>query len=259
MGYPTPLVAFNRLLFPSTLISSTRFTRFDKFNFGNRMALIQIPNTQDVVVWNSLPMGEEFDKALEILSKDSKLNLYAAIIPDKEHTMAAEGLKKKHPDILLIGPSGITDKPNLKLDHTFEDSQANKVIPGASVDPKLDNFDFVFFNGHANREVVVVDKTTRTAFEADLLFNIPSNGKNFDQYGEDNQNGNFWGFLTSRLNPESSTGRFLHQRLLKKTPESIQGLKALLSLDFDNVVMSHGEIIQGDGKAAFKKMFKSYL
>jgi hypothetical protein len=80
------------------------------------------------------------------------VNVVAAIIPDKEHTLAALDLKKKYPDVFLIGPSGISDKPQLKLDYTFRVSEAIKVAPGSSIKPELDNFDFVFLNGHANRE-----------------------------------------------------------------------------------------------------------
>jgi hypothetical protein len=221
------------------------------------MALIKVPGSNDIVVWSAIPVNT--DVFTEAMTQLGDVNVLAAIIPDKEHTMAAVDLKKKYPDVFLIGPSGITDKPQLKLDYTFQDHEANRVVPGSSIKPELDNFDFVFLNGHANREVAMVDKTSKTLFEADLLFNIPHNGINKDQYPNSKQNAGFWGFINSRLNPDSRVGRFLHSKLLKKTPENRQGLKALFSLDFNTVVMSHGVVIEQDGKEAFKKAYGSYL
>lgn len=218
------------------------------------MALINIPGSTDVVIWSSIPLGAEFDKAFSELSSDA-LHVLAAIVPDKEHTLNAQALKEKYPNALLIGPSGITDKPDLKLDYTFEDSQANQVVNGAAITPRLSQFDFVFLNGHANREVVMVDSHTKTLFEADLLFNVPHDGVNADQYPDENQNKGLWGYFTATLNSESKVGRFIHQKLLPNNDDNIKGLRALLSLDFGTVVMSHGSVIESDGKASFKQMF----
>lgn len=223
------------------------------------MALISVPGTKDVIVWSPIPVGAEFDKAVEEFSKGEKLNLYACIVPDREHTLNTEALKMQYPNLFVIGPSGISDKPNLKLDYTFEDSHANKVVSGSVINTNLSNFDFVFLNGHANGEVVMVDKSTKTLFEADLLFNIPHDGHNEEQYPGVNQNKGIWGYFTRTLNPGSRIGRFTHHKLLKKTPENVQGLKALLSTDFDSLVMSHGVVQETGGKAFFEKMFGSYL
>jgi hypothetical protein len=96
----------------------------------------------------------------------------------------------------------------MKLHYGFQDSESNKVVPGSSIKPELDKFDFVFLNSHANREVAMVDKISRTLFEADLLFNIPHNGISKDQYPNSSQKFGFWGFLNSRLNADSKVSGY---------------------------------------------------
>ncbi|CAM9023423.1 hypothetical protein WICANDRAFT_81722 [Wickerhamomyces anomalus NRRL Y-366-8] len=262
-GYPTPLGGVTRQINPSTIIHSTSFKRGSFLNFGNRTAIINIPNTNKLIIWSSIPVGPELEQVIQLASKNFTLEnaeIIAGILPDKEHTMAAIDLKKKYPNIFLIGPSGITDKPNLKLDYAFSDSEANQVVKGSSILKDLTNLDFVFLNGHANREVVTFDKNTNTLFEADLFFNIPWDGVNKDQYPNSNQNAGL-SFLTRFLNPDSRVGGFLLRKLiLHGNAENRKGISAIYNeFEFDSIVMSHGSIVEKDGKAEFKKIFGSYL
>lgn len=262
MGYPTPLGGVTRIINKYTTIHSTKFTRKNTFNFGNRTAIINVPETNKLVIWSSIPVGVELQNAIDVATDNqaTKYEVFAAIIPDIEHTMAAIDLKKKYPSIFLIGPSGITDKPDLKLDYEFKDTQANTVVKGSSILPELTNFDFVFLNGHHNRELITYDHRTNTLFEADLLFNIPWNGKNSDQYPSENQNKGLAGFVTGILNPDSFVGKFLFKKLIPATFENKKGIRAVYNeFDFDSIVLSHGCIIEKDAKKKFKQVFGSYL
>lgn len=261
-GYPTPLGGVSRQLNPSTVIHSTAFKRGSFLNFGNRTAIINIPNTNKLIVWSSIPVGPELQEVIDLASKNltGEVEIVAGILPDKEHTMAAIDLKKKYPNIFLIGPSGITDKPDLKLDYTFSDADANQVVKGSSILKDLTNLDFVFLNGHTNREVVTYDKNTSTLFEADLLFNIPWNGVNKEQYPNSNQNSGK-SFLTRFLNPESKVGGFLFRKLIPQgNVNNRKGISAIFNeFEFNSIVMSHGNVIESNGKNEFKKVFGSYL
>lgn len=262
MGYPNPLGGVTRQLNKYTTIHSTKFTRNNTFNFGNRTAIINVPETNKLVIWSSIPVGTELQKAIDVATDNeaSKFEVFAAIIPDIEHTMAAIDLKKVYPSIFLIGPSGIKDKPDLKLDYEFKDSEANVVVKGTSVLPELANLDFVFLNGHHNRELITYDQNTNTLFEADLLFNIPWNGKNEDQYPSVNQNKGLAGFITGLLNPDSFIGRILLKRLIPATSNSKKGIRAIYNeFSFDSIVLSHGCVIEKDAKKKFKQVFGSYL
>lgn len=261
-GYPNPLGGVSRQLNPTTFIHSVGFTRGPIFNFGNRTAIINIPNTNKLIIWSSIPVGKELEQVIELASKDlsGEVEIIAGILPDKEHTMAGIDLKKKWPNIFLIGPSGITDKPDLKLDYIFQDSEANQVVSGSSILKDLTNLEFVFLNGHANREIVTFDKNSRTLFEADLLFNIPYDGINKEQYPNKNQNSGL-SFLTRFMNSDSKIGGFLQRKLIPFGDlENRKGISTILKeFDFDTIVMSHGEVIEKNGQTAFKKIFGSYL
>jgi hypothetical protein len=109
MGYPSPLTVIHRQMNASSLLSSVSFTHINKFKFGNRMALIKVLASNNVVVWNAIPVNTGvFTKAI---TKLGDVNVVAVIIPDIQHTLATLELKKKYPDIFLIGPSGITEEP----------------------------------------------------------------------------------------------------------------------------------------------------
>lgn len=261
MGYPSPLGGITRRLNPYTTIHSTKFSRADTFEFGNRTAIINVPDTNKLIIWSSIPVCRELEKVLEAATNDepNKFEVIAAIIPDIEHTMAAIDLKKLYPKCLLIGPSGIADKPDLKLDYEFKDEESNVLVDGSKISKDLSNYEFVFLKDHHNRELITFDKTTKILFEADLLFNIPYDGKNDDQYPLVNQNAGWPGFLTQRLNADSIIGRFLFRHLIPKNEGSSKGLKAVYGLDFDSIVLSHGAIIEKDAKKSFKKVFGPYL
>ncbi|CCH47165.1 hypothetical protein BN7_6787 [Wickerhamomyces ciferrii] len=261
-GYPNPLGGITRRLNQTTTIHSTSFKRGSYLNFGNRTAIINIPNTNKLIIWSSIPVGKELESVINEASKSltGEVEIIAGIIPDKEHTMAAIDLKKKYPNIFLIGPSGITDKPDLKLDYIFQDSEANQIVKGSSILKDLINLDFIFLNGHINKELVTFDKNTHTLFEADLLFNIPWDGnKNPEQYPNFNQNSGM-SFLTRFLNSDSTIGRFLLRKLIPINPNNQKGIKAIYNeFEFDTIVPSHGAIVEKNGKTEFQKLFCTYL
>jgi len=262
MVYPNPLGGVTRQLNPTTVIHSTAFTRGPIINFGNRTAIINIPNTNKLIIWSSIPVGKELEQAIAKASNGftGEAEIIAGILPDKEHTMAAFDLKQKYPNIFLIGPSGISDKPDLKLDYTFQDSEANQVIRGTSILKDLTNLDFVFLNGHVNKEVVTFDKNSNTLFEADLIFNIPWDGINKEQYPNMNQNSGF-SFLTRFMNPDSKIGGFFMRRLISSSNlENRKGISTIYNeFPFEKIVMSHGIVIENNGREAYKKIFGSYF
>jgi hypothetical protein len=257
MGYPSPLGGVTQRLNPYTVIHSTKFTRGSNLKFGGRTAIITIPDTKKLVIWSSIPVSRELEKTIEEATDNEPGNfeVVAAIVPDTEHTLAASDLKKLYPKMHLIGPSGIKDKPDLKLDYEFTDQEANQVVEGSTISKDLATFQFVFLNGHTNRELVTLDKTTKTLYEADLLFNIPYDGKNHDQYPSENQNAGLAGKATRYLNPESKIGRFMFRKLLSKNEDTSKGLKAIYDLDFTSIVLSHGVNIDEDAKEKFHKVF----
>lgn len=269
MGYPSPLTVASRKLSENVVVSISGFTRFDRVNFGARMALFKVDNS--VVVWSALPLTDDFPKALELLTgKLTAANVSHLIIPDKEHTMAAHAFKAKYPDMKIIAMEGVAKDCTIPVDYEISAAHANKVLDSAVLreigvaEPAiLDNFEFVYLPSHGNRELVMYHKASRTVFEADLLFNLntaepmeqfqPATGfpKGYSPFSG-------WSYVARYMNPESKVGRFLFNKLVN-AQAAAGGLRAIYSWDFDTLVMCHGNIIEKTGKEAFKKVFGGVL
>lgn len=264
MGYPNPLKVVSRKLTENIVVAHSGFKRFDKVNFGARMAVFNYNDS--VVVWSALPHSEEIVDALEMVSGTRNCNVSHLIIPDKEHTMAARSFKEKYPQLKIIAMEGVDLGENTPIDYVFRSEDANKVVGAKALremgitDPViLHNFEFVYLPKHANQELVMYEKTTKTVFEADLLFNIRDDVpmEQF-QFPETPNPFSGWSYLSKFLNPDSKVGGAMFRRIAKIN-ESAKGLQAIDSWDFDRLVMCHGNILETGGKKAFEKVFGSVL
>lgn len=262
MGYPNPLKIFSRKLTENIVVAHSGFKRFDRVNFGARMALFNYNGS--VVVWSALPHSEDVINAIELVSGASDCNVSHLIIPDKEHTMAAKSFKEKYPQLKIIAMEGVDLGENTPIDYVFTSKQANKVIGADALaemgitDPVIArNFEFVYLPKHANQELVMYEKATKTVFEADLLFNLRDD-EPMEQFSDTPHPFGGWSYISKFLNADSKVGGAMFRRIAK-VHESSKGLQAIDSWDFDRVVMCHGNILETGGKAAFRKVFGSVL
>ncbi|ODV81166.1 uncharacterized protein CANTADRAFT_25394 [Suhomyces tanzawaensis NRRL Y-17324] len=265
MGYPSPLKVISRKLTNDIVIASCAFSRFDKLNFGGRMALIN--HLGQIIVWSALPYGPEVEKSLELLTGTTgKYNITHLIIPDKEHTMAAKSFKDVYPELKVIAMEGV-EVPGLTIDYRVTSKLGNKTIDlkilkeelGITDKVFLDLFEFVYLPHHGNKELVMFDTKSKILFEADLLFNLgvkepleqysPSTG-----FSEGYNPHSGWSFLTRYMQPYSKVGNILTNKIT--TPQSKPGLEAIQKWDFSKIVMCHGNIIEKDAKKAFANVFK---
>lgn len=268
MTYPDPLKAVVRKLTPNVTIASTSFKRFNKVNFGGRMALFNYDG--NIIVWSAIPYGEEVAKALSNLTGEAaNHNITHLIIPDLEHTMAAKSFKEKHPNIKIIAMEGVDLGETCPIDHYITSKHANKLIDSTVLkeiginDPTiLNNFQFVYLPYHANKELVTYDLNSKILFEADLLFNLgvkgleqfsPATGYPLDYYPHLG-----WSFPTKYLQPYSKVGISLFNKIANST-RSAEGLKAIYKWDFEQIVMCHGNVIDTNAKESFKNVFGGVL
>lgn len=268
MTYPNPLKLVSRKLTENIVVAAGGFKRFDKLNFGSRMALFNYNNS--IIVWSAIPFCENVNSAIELLTGKPENEIAYLIIPDKEHTMAAKLFKAKFPDLKIIAMELVDLGPETPIDYVFTEKYGQKLIDKSVLaeigitDPVItDNFEFVYIPTHGNQELVTFDKNSKTVFEADLLFNLRSDEplEQFSEllgYPKNYFAHSGWSFLTRYLNPDSKVGNFLINKITN-TPASAGGLRAIYSWDFEQIVMCHGNIIDKDAKGAFKKVFGSVL
>lgn len=253
MVYLNPIGGLTRQYNENIVTHSCEFSVIkDLLEVGARTAIIKIPDTSKVVVWSSIPPSPELTNALE--TADKNFEVAAVIIPDRVHTIAAKPMKELYPSAHLIGPK---DVKAVRLDYMVE--LANEVVSGESLTPELKDFEFIYLPGHKNRELVTFYKPTKTLLAADLLFNVPYDGKT-DQYHNSLQTRGFMGYLLRHLNPDGFFGKFISHRLFPDTPENREGLKTVLNWDFDNYIVSHGRNLEnGDAKDVLIKNYSEYL
>lgn len=262
MTYPDPLKVINRKLTEHIVLSASGFKRFNRVNFGARMALFNYDNK--IIAWSAMPYSAEVEKALNLLTGEDQNQVSYLVIPDNEHTMAAASFKQNFPDIKIIASSGVDLGAAVPIDfvirepHTVVGRSALTEL-GIEDSAILLNFEFVFLPKHGNQELVMLDKQSKILFEADLLFNLRAD-QSLEQFSP--QLGfplNYfpflgWSFVSRFLNPDSSVGRFMFNKLVK-TEESASGLRSIYLWDFDKIVMCHGNIIEKNGREEFKKVF----
>lgn len=262
MGYPNPLKVLSRKLTDNIVVASSGFKRVDRINFGARMALFNYNGS--VVVWSAIPYNDDVAKALQLVAGSSDFNVSHLIIPDKEHTMAACSFKEQYPQLKIIAMEGVDLGEKTPIDYTFSAEHAGKIIGSDALrgigitDPViLSNFEFVYVPKHANQELVMYEKQSKTVFEADLIFNLRDDVP-MEQFPDNPHPFTGWSYIAKYMNPDSKIGCTLFRKVASPSA-SADSLRAIYSWDFDRLVMCHGNIIDTNGKQAFKKVFGSVL
>lgn len=218
----------------------------------------------NVVVWSAIPHNDDVVKALQLVTGTaSGFNVSHLIIPDKEHTMAAKSFKEQYPGMKIIAMEGVDLGEQTPIDYRVTSKYADKIIDAELLreigvtDPViLSNFEFVYLPKHANKELVMYDKTSKTVFEADLLFNLRTDTKMEQFDGSSPFSG--WSYMAKFMNPDSKVGGAMLRKIADANG-SAAGLKAIYSWDFDRLVMCHGNIFEKGAKAEFHKVFGSVL
>ncbi|KAF3990182.1 hypothetical protein FT663_02193 [Candidozyma haemuli var. vulneris] len=268
MAYPDPLKVVSRKITENIVLSSSGFRRFDKINFGARMALFNYNGS--IVVWSALPYGDGVKKALEMTSGSESPSVSYVIVPDKEHTMAAKSFKQEFPQLKIIAMEGVDLGSEAPVDHVITEKYKDVLLDskklqeiGIKDSVILDNFEFVYLPEHTNKELVMYDKNSKSLFQADLFFNLRSDDKN-EQFSKDSGFPEgasvFTGFSypAKYMNPDSKVGRFLMNKAANSSAAA-EGIKNIYKWDFDRLVMCHGSVFETGGKEAFHKVFEKVL
>lgn len=132
---------------------------------------------------------------------------------------AARGLPEKRPDLKFAGV--------ISADHPFGDELA--IVPTTC---------FPFAN-----EVVVLHRPSRTLILTDLAFNIQSSAPLLTRAAMT--------CVCAYPGVRSS----LLERVGMKRPVAREELGAILALDFDRIILSHGDIVETNGKAALRNAY----
>jgi glyoxylase-like metal-dependent hydrolase (beta-lactamase superfamily II) len=191
------------------------------------------------------------------------------IAPDIEHHIFLSDWKKAFPDAKLIGPEGLPEKRHKAKDEKIGDEPFAVVFTAkdkraVKVDAEFDaDFDYEFVDGHANKELVFLYKPDRVMIQADLIFNLPPT----EQYSRvpdggkpSGVAGRLFASLQSPKGDAKAMKRLIWYALSAGDRKGFNDSIAVIDKwDFDTIIPCHGDVMQGDGRQVFEKVFEWHL
>lgn len=258
-----------RLLNPSILLLSAPFKRAGLINVGGRGTIVKL-SSGSLAVFSPVALTESVKAKMQSDLGSTNIKYITAL--DQEHHIFLEAWHKEYPEAKIIAPESLPeyrDKqgyfklPKERL-HLFRKAEKANL----SVDEEFDaEFDMEFVDAHPNKELVFNHRKTGTLIEADFLFNLPA----IEQHSRAGPNGTPLdprkGLLNKLMNTLQSTQgaatwqkRVIWYALSRPDRTGFNASVAKINKwDFNTIVPCHGEVIQGDGKDVFRKMFAWHL
>lgn len=196
------------------------------------------------------------------------------IAPDIEHHIFLSEWAKEYPSAKLIGPEGLPEKragtrgdERIRPDDhfAFVFSSSNQDPAGVSEEFAAD-FEAEYVGAHPNREIVLFYKPERVLIQADLLFNMPAT-EQYSRASEADKNlhpllNRLWNFLLSTEGPAKPHQRvqwYVFSNGNKDRAGYSASVRKIDAWDFDSIIPCHGDVIQGNGKEVFRKIFAWHL
>lgn len=237
-----------RALNPEITIFSGPFNRFGLFKIGGRATAIKLQNS-DVVIVSALKSCQKIQDTLSALGTVKYL-----VAPDVEHHLNLEEYAKLYPSAKIIGVEGLPEKhPSLKFHKVFGDAKYDNVEIGWESE-----IDSCYFPGHANKELALLHKPTKTLIEADLVFNLPG----LEQYHGSSSSAGIAGMLSpfKYLSIHSKAHKTMTWNALAKDKKSFKAsLTQVKAWDFTTIIPCHGEVIEGNAKALWDAHFLQFF
>jgi len=181
---------------------------------------------------------------------------------DAEHHIFLEPWRKEYPDSKLIGMDALATKRE-KSGNPLSWSVLFKKGTPTTVDQDFDReFEYEYVESHQNKELVFNHKPSGTLIEADMLFNLPAN----EQMSRSGVSPHA-GVLTRLMNGINNTKgsavwqkRFLWYAVSSgDRPSFNRSVSIIDSWNFNRIIPCHGDVIEDDGKAVFRKVFGWHL
>jgi hypothetical protein len=221
-------------------IFSRPFKRFGFIPFGGRSTAIKL---RDGGVWvlASTPLDTETKAKLDEVGEVKYI-----VNADMVHHLFLPEFKKAYPKAKLLGVEAAlqrSEDKSLKFDGIFGKDPADTKYGYE------DEIQSCFFSGFSNKDVAFLHNESKTLIQADLLFNLPAT----EQFSKTK-------FPTfAKLSPSS----WLHQRIIASLGVDKEAMKrdaaTVANWDFERIIPCHGDVIEKDGKKAWRDAYKTFL
>ncbi|KAK2673364.1 hypothetical protein RAB80_010907 [Fusarium oxysporum f. sp. vasinfectum] len=250
---------------PNIATFSVPFSRFGKVKIGGRGTLVKL-TSGGLAIFSPVALTKATQAKVMEMGGDVRY----IVALDYEHHIFISEWKKEYPSAKIIGPEGLpekrakqTDDPKINDDEfavVFKKENKREI----KIDPDFDaDFDYEYVDGHANLEIVFFYKPEQVLIQADLLFNLPPT----EQYSKVPESelpadGAVGKLFACVQNPRGDTKwlqRFNWYLLAKNRESFNDSMAQIAKWDFHTMIPCHGDVLEGDGKEVFMKVFDWHL
>lgn len=210
-------------------------------------------------------------------------NVGYLIAPDIEHHIFLTEWARAYPGAKLIGPAGLPQKRKQALGQgqdqrdertrPAEDESFAFVFSADHQDPHEISAEFAadfaaeYVGAHPNREIVLLYRPDRVLIEADLLFNMPATEQYSRPAAEADRRrhpwiNRAWNALLTTEGPAKGHKRaqwYLFSNGTKDRPAFNASIRRIDAWDFGTIIPCHGDVIEGNAKEVFRKIFEWHL
>lgn len=198
-------------------------------------------------------------------------NVGYIIAGDMEHHIFVSEWAQAYPNARLVGPEGLAEKRAAQNDdrigkeefaYTFSAANKTDRIP-VSAEFAAD-FETEYMDSHPNKEIVLFYKPDRVLIQADLMFNLPA----VEQYSRVPEaqrrapnlaNRTFNSIQSTQGDPKGMRRLLWYAFSSKDRAGWNESVRRIDGWDFRTLVPCHGEVIEGDAKEVFRKVFEWHL
>ncbi|KAH7105863.1 hypothetical protein BKA62DRAFT_668646 [Auriculariales sp. MPI-PUGE-AT-0066] len=238
-----------REVIPGIRTYSCPFARMGIIPLGGRSTAVQLSDGKSVLVLASTPLTDATRNSVDELGTVKYI-----IGPDAEHHLYIKEWKTAYPDARVCGVQRTVEMSGVQVDGVWGRDE------NPLGDDPVVNADFrsEYVPGHTNKEVALLHVPSKTLIQADLLFNLPA----YEQYslGGGKPTGGLMSFVfnPTKMNPHNTTHQSLVMTLAKDKNQVAQSVQVIDSWDFDRIIPCHGDVIETQGKEAWRAAFKQF-
>ena len=190
---------------------------------------------------------------------------------DYEHHIFISEWARAYPGSKIIGVDGLPEKrAKATNDEKIGDEKFDVVFTKENkrqtrISDEFDaDFDYEYVDGHANKELVFLYKPEKVMIEADLLFNLPAKEQYSkvpaeEQATSDGYLGKIFACIQSTEGDVKWPRRFNWYLAGKNRSSFNESVKTIDKWDFVTMIPCHGDVMEGDGKEKFRKIFEWHL
>lgn len=248
---------------PNVATFSVPFSRFGTAKIGGRGTLVKLTSGA-LVVFSPVALTEA--AKAKVAEMGGQVRYIVAL--DYEHHIFISEWAKAYPEAKLVGMEGLPEKRKKANDEKIGNEDFAVVFKKQGkrdirIDPEFDaDFEYEYVDGHGNLELVFLYKPDKVLIEADLLFNLPAK----EQYSKVPESEKKEGTLAKMFSGVQSPNgdptwmrRLTWYLIAKDRPSFNESVQLIYKWDFDILIPCHGDVVEGNAKELFHKVFLWHL